>query len=68
MIKYEDQCCDCQIEPCMSFCSRKSVPVLICDDCGDEVSDLWYGNDGRQYCKYCITGYLDKVNVEESEG
>ena len=66
MITYEDQCVGCPAEICFPFCSKTHVPVLICDDCGDEVSDLWYGNDGRQYCKFCITGYIDKV--EESEG
>lgn len=66
MIKYENQCVGCPPERgCMGeSCRNRNVPVMICDDCGDEVQDLWYGNDGNQYCKYCITGYIEKVVIE----
>ena len=65
MITYENQCVGCPPDRCApEVCKRRHVPVLICDDCGDEVNMLWYGNDGGQYCKYCITGYLEKVVVE----
>lgn len=61
MITYENNCVQC--EDCRN-CGRKKQLTLVCDDCGDEVQELWYGNDGKQYCKYCITGYIDKVVIE----
>jgi len=65
MIEYRNECVGCPPEICCgASCSKLSVRVMICDDCGDEVQDLWYGNDGNMYCKYCITGYIDKVVVE----
>ena len=30
-------------------CGKKKVKVFVCDDCGDEVQELWYGNDGNMY-------------------
>ena len=65
MIKYEDQCCDCDM-PCVG-CRRKKTPVLMCDDCGDDELELWYGADGKMYCKYCICRHLDKVVIEDAD-
>lgn len=61
MITYENNCVGC--EDCR-HCGRDHQKIGKCDDCGDETMDLWYGNDGNQYCKYCITGYIDKVVIE----
>ena len=61
MIEYENNCVGC--ETCID-CGRKKQAIGRCDDCGDETDMLWYGNDGGQYCKYCITGYLEKVVIE----
>ena len=61
MIIYENQCCDCDL-PCI-HCGREHTPVMICDDCGDEASELWYGEDGKEYCEYCIKKHLEKVEV-----
>lgn len=61
MIEYENNCVQC--EDCR-HCGRDRQKIGRCDDCGDEVNDLWYGNDGKQYCKYCITGYIEKVRIE----
>ena len=63
MIKYENQCCDCDI-PCTG-CRRQHTAVMVCDDCGDEDCDLWYGEDGKQYCSTCITHHLEKVEVTD---
>lgn len=59
MVRLENRCVSCP-QGCAN-CGRDRAKVLVCDDCGDEVDDLWYGNDGGEYCKYCITGYIDKV-------
>lgn len=59
MKKIENRCVSCP-QGCI-HCGRDQVEVLTCDDCGDEAEDLWYGNDGGMYCKYCITGYIEKV-------
>ena len=58
MITYENNCVQC--EDCRN-CGRKKQLTLICDDCGDEATELWYGDDGNQYCKYCITEHIEKV-------
>lgn len=62
MIEYRNECVGCP-QGCIN-CGKKKVKVFVCDDCGDEVQELWYGNDGNMYCKYCITGYIDKVVIE----
>lgn len=61
MIVTENNCVQC--EDCR-HCGRDHQKMGRCEDCGDEVNDLWYGNDGKQYCKYCITGYIEKVRIE----
>ena len=63
MIEYRNNCVGCP-QGCGN-CGRDKQLTLVCDDCGDEVQDLWYGDDGKQYCKYCITGYIEKVRVEQ---
>ena len=66
MIRFENQCVGCPPEmDCFgNSCRYKNVPVLICDECGDETDEMWYGEDGKQYCHYCITHHLEKVEVE----
>ena len=63
MIRYENQCCDCATPgyPCIgSACPKRNVKIYICDDCGDEVEDLYY-YDGEELCIDCIQKRLDKV-------
>ena len=61
MVAYENDCVDCP-QGCMD-CGRKSHPVLICDECGSEESELYYAPDGKQYCNLCVLHYLEKVEV-----
>jgi hypothetical protein len=62
MIKIENQCVGC--ETCMPYCSKREVKVLICDDCGDECQELYYGTDGQEVCNVCLKHHVDKVVVE----
>ena len=64
-IVFENQCVGCP-QGCID-CGRRRVPVMICDDCGDPESELWYAEDGKMYCKYCITRHLDKVVIEDAD-
>lgn len=59
MIKYENDCVDCP-QGCIE-CGRKKVKYFICDDCGDYVNDLYYGDDGGEYCGSCLTEHVEKV-------
>ena len=62
MIIYENNCVKCP-QGCMN-CGRDHQPMGKCDDCGDELDELYYGADGGQYCRHCILGHLDKVVIE----
>ena len=62
MIRYENQCVDCPQElrrGCYG-CSKKNVPVYICDWCENEVDTL-YDFEGDQVCEDCIIESLDVV-------
>ena len=62
MIRFENQCVDCP-QGCIN-CGRKHTLVLTCDDCGDDTDELFYGNDGGEYCMYCLTKHVEKVEIE----
>ena len=62
MIEYRNNCVMCP-QGCVE-CGRKKQKTLICDDCGDEVQDLYYGDDGQQYCDTCIKYHVEKVVLE----
>ena len=62
MIKYENRCVDCGL-PCIR-CRNSNVPVLYCDDCGEEV-DVLYELDAEELCEDCVLKSLKKVEVEE---
>ena len=62
MIKIENQCVGC--ETCQPYCTKREVKVLICDDCGDEVQELYYGLDGQEVCNVCLKHHVDKVVIE----
>lgn len=66
MIRYENNCCGCATEsyPCIGdSCPNRHVPVFVCDECGDEVDDLYeYGSE--QLCADCVLERLDKVSID----
>ena len=52
MITYENECCDCATPayPCLGdICSNRKVKHCICDECGDDVDELWDG-----LCRDCF--------------
>lgn len=56
MIKLENHCCDCATPgyPCRgSACPLSQVEVHYCDNCGDELEDI-YEVDGEELCEYCL--------------
>ena len=64
MITYEDECVGCPTEMgCMgSACPNRNVPHLYCDQCEQEVDDL-YEWDGKQVCTDRIVKSLKKVEI-----
>lgn len=66
MIRYENNCCGCATEsyPCIGdSCPNRHVPVFVCDECGEEVDDLYeYGSE--QLCADCVLERLDKVSID----
>lgn len=56
MVRYENQCCDCATDgyPCLgNLCSLRRVEVHYCDQCGDELDDI-YDVDGEELCEECL--------------
>jgi hypothetical protein len=56
MIKYENHCCDCATPsyPCLgSLCPLIRVPVHYCDECGEELDDV-YKVDDEELCEGCL--------------
>ena len=44
MIKFEDECMSCAVPayPCLGdSCPNRHVPHLYCDECGDDVEELY---------------------------
>ena len=62
MVDFRDECVSCDI-PCIS-CGRKHVPVLTCDECGEEVEEL-YKYEGQELCEECVLESLEKVDINE---
>lgn len=67
MLKYEDQCVNCQL-PCLgNSCPYKNVPVYYCDEC-KETCALCY-IDGNVLCTDCAKEYLqesfDNLSIKE---
>lgn len=65
MIRYENQCCDCNaaLYPCIGeMCSRRHVKIYECDNCSEEVeAEELYNFDGEQLCIDCIRERLEVV-------
>ena len=61
MITYENECVDCDL-PCRGeTCSLRHVPHYICDDCGEDVEEL-YDTDEGEFCAQCVLEHLPKVS------
>lgn len=53
--------------PCIgSSCPYVNVPHLYCDECEDDVEDL-YEVDGNQLCESCLLKSFHKISVENCE-
>lgn len=61
MIRYESQCVNCGFPCRYEACRNYRVKVLICDDCKDEVQELFYGVSGMELCADCALKELEKV-------
>lgn len=55
MIRYENNCVCCPSEMgCLgSWCPHRNVEVHYCDECGDELDDI-YNVDGEELCEHCL--------------
>ena len=64
VIKTESECVNCGL-PCLRYsCPYFSVTRFYCDDCGDEVEDLyWFGNE--QLCIDCVAQRLERVELDD---
>lgn len=66
MIRHEDECVGCPYSMgCVgSACNNWKALHCYCDDCGDEVDDL-YEYDGEQLCLSCLLDIIGARKVEE---
>lgn len=56
MTKIENLCCDCAVPgyPCRgALCPLTRVEVHYCDECGDELDDI-YDVDDEELCEECL--------------
>ena len=60
MVKYENQCYSCG-QTCIN-CGLKRVPVLVCDECGQEVERLFKAGN-VQICAECILEQYEEVET-----
>ena len=64
MINVESDCVDCGLECIYEACPHYRVITYMCDDCGDEVNDL-YHFEGQELCIDCIEHKLERVEYHE---
>jgi hypothetical protein len=60
MVKYEDECCGCAVPayPCLGdSCPNRHVPHLYCDECKDDVEEL-YDYEEKEICEECLKEHL----------
>lgn len=62
MVTYEDECVGCPTEMgCWgSSCPNRNVPHLYCDECHDDVEDL-YDYNGKELCEECVLSKFKKI-------
>lgn len=65
MVKYENECVGCPTElGCFgSFCPNRNVPHFYCDECKEDVEELFKWDD-KQLCIDCIKKKLEKIEPE----
>ena len=61
-MKYESECCDCDLPCVREACRYYSVPHNYCDECGNE--DQLYHWNTRQLCINCIEILLNLSNFD----
>lgn len=71
MVRIENECVGCDY-PCMGkrACPLTHVKRMYCDKCHDEVSKLYWLDDGSQVCADCINemfGDMAEENFQEVE-
>lgn len=62
-MKYEGECHGCATEsyPCLgSACPNRHVKHLYCDECDDEVEEV-YDFEGIQLCEKCLLKKFEKI-------
>lgn len=65
-IRYEDECCGCEVPayPCMGdSCPNRNVPHLYCDKCKEEMDEL-YETENGELCADCVLGMFEKVRID----
>ena len=53
MVETRDECVHCGMPSLGKSCPNRSVTHYICDECGDEVDEL-YIDEGDELCKDCL--------------
>jgi len=64
MIKFENDCCDCALHCRGSTCRNRNAPHFYCDECEDEVEEL-FEYDGEQICQDCLISTVPKIKLED---
>lgn len=68
MVVYEDECIGCPKEiGCLgSSCPYRDVPYLYCDECKEDVEDLYLYTDKNGFsfelCRDCLLNKFPKIN------
>ena len=65
MRETRNECVDCDLRRCAG-CPYLEVDVLVCDKCGDEVSEL-YAFDGDELCESCYLDALPSIELMDYE-
>lgn len=64
MVKIENECVGCPSEMgCMHKCKNEKVSRLYCDECGEEVDELYIYDDDSELCKDCLLNKFKMVEV-----
>lgn len=70
MIKYENQCCQCSTSsyPCVgTSCSKRKVPIFICDECLEETDILYQNENDTNERGFCLECFQNQENGKEDD-